>query len=274
LPLPKLYARESRPRHPYLDDYRASFCYDDYFESEADVRRAIAGYYGLVSYLDELIGKICGVLAETGLAASTRVMYTSDHGDNLGARGLWGKSTMYEEVVGVPLMLAGPDVPAGKTVATPVSHVDCYPAILEATGVPFAEVRDAHPGVSLFDVADGAVPQRALFSEYHGMGSTTGAFALRAGRYKYVHYAKYQPQLFDLESDPEEIRDLAERPELASVIADCQRKLREICDPDEIDRRAKARQAELLAANGGREAVIRRGDLGFTPAPGHPADFQ
>ena len=274
LPLPKLYARETRPRHPYLDDYRGSFCYDDYFETEADVRRAIAGYYGLVSYLDEMIGKICGVLEETGLTANTRVLYTSDHGDNLGARGLWGKSTMYEEVVGVPLILAGPEVPAGKSVATPVSHVDCYPAIVEAVGVEFAQVRDDHPGVSLFEIAGGAAPQRALFSEYHGMGSTTGAFALRSGRYKYVHYVKYPPQLFDLEADPEELEDLAARPELARVVGEFRQRLQAICDPDEIDRRAKQRQAELLALNGGREAVIRRGDLGFTPAPGHPADFQ
>ena len=105
--MPKLYAREARPRHPYLEDYRNSFCYDDYFESEADVKRALAGYFGLVSYLDENIGKVLHALEETGLAAGTRIMYTSDHGDNLGARGLWGKSTMYEEIVGVPLILAG-----------------------------------------------------------------------------------------------------------------------------------------------------------------------
>jgi len=113
-----------------------------------------------------------------------------------------------------------------------------------------------------------------LFSEYHGMGSTTGAFALRSGRHKYVHYVKYPPQLFDLESDPEEREDLAARPEFARIVGELRQKLQAICDPDETDRRAKQRQAELLALNGGREAVIRRGDLGFTPAPGHPADFQ
>jgi hypothetical protein len=76
LPLPKLYAREQRPVHPYLNDYRESFCYYDYFETEADVRRAIAGYFGLVSYLDENIGKILRALEDSGLSGSTRVTVT------------------------------------------------------------------------------------------------------------------------------------------------------------------------------------------------------
>jgi choline-sulfatase len=274
LPMPKLYAREQRPQHPYLKDYRESFAYDDYFETEADVKRAIAGYFGLVSYVDENIGKILSVLEDTGLSANTRVMYTSDHGDNLGARGLWGKSTMYEEIAGVPWILAGPGVPAGKRVDVPVSHVDAFPTILDTVGVPFAEVKDTHPGISLLGIAQGATPERTVLSEYHGMGSTTGAFAIRVGKWKYVHYAKYPPQLFNLERDPEEVHDLAAAPEHAQVLKQCRSKLYELCDPHEVDRRAKARQAELLAAHGGREAVIQRGDLGFTPAPGFAADFE
>jgi choline-sulfatase len=274
LPLPKLYAREQRPEHPYLRDYRESFCYDDFFESEADVRRALAGYFGLVSYVDENIGKVLTALEESGLAADTRVMYTSDHGDNLGARGLWGKSTMYEEIAGVPLILAGPGVPAGRRVAAPVSHVDAFPTILETAGVPFEGVRDGHPGVSLFTSIEKPDAERTVLSEYHGMGSTTGAFAIRAGKYKYVHYAKYPPQLYDLERDPEEIRDLAADPAHAGALENCRKRLFALCDPAAVDRRAKARQAELLARNGGREAVLRRGDLGFTPAPGFAPDFQ
>ena len=274
LPMPLLYAREQRPAHPYLEDYRNSFCYDDHFESEADVKRALCGYLGLVSYLDENVGKVLRALEEAGLSSNTRVMYTSDHGDNLGARGLWGKSTMYDEIARVPMILAGPGVPAGARIATPVSHVDAFPTIVETAGVPFASVRDGHPGVSLLELAAGAQPERTVLSEYHGMGSTTGAFMIRHGKYKYVHYAQYVPQLFDLEADPDETRDLAGDPAHAALLAECRARLQTLCDPEEVDRRAKARQAELLAANGGREAVIRRGDLGFTPAPGFAADFQ
>jgi choline-sulfatase len=198
-------------------------------------------------------------------------MYTSDHGDNLGARGLWGKSTMYEEIAGVPLLLAGPGVAQGKVVGTPVSHVDAFPTLLELAGAP---VPGGYPGISLLEIIQGKSPDRTVLSEYHGMGSSTGAFAVRVGKWKYVHYAKYGPQLFDLERDPEETRDLAADPAHASALEECRRKLYAICNPEEVDRRARARQAELLAANGGREAVIKRGDFGFTPAPGTVADFK
>jgi len=271
LPMPKLYARELRPKHPYLEDYRNSFCYDDFFESEADVKKALSGYFGLVSYLDENVGKVLAALEDTGLARDTLVMYTSDHGDNLGARGLWGKSTMYEQIAGVPFIVAGPGIPRGRTVDTPVSHVDALPTILEAAGAP---VPPGFPGVSLREVANGATPDRTVLSEYHAMGSTTGAYAIRMGKWKYVHYAKYPPQLFDLERDPDEIDDLASVPAHAETLAACRAKLYAMLDPVEVDRRAKARQAELLDANGGRAAVIKRGDFGFTPAPGTAADFK
>ena len=271
LPMPKLYAREERPTHPYVADYGRNFNYDDYFESPEDVKKALSGYFGLVSYLDENIGKVLGALRDAGLADDTVVMYTSDHGDNLGARGLWGKSTMYEEIAGVPFIMAGPGVPAGRRIGTPVSHVDAFPTILEVAG---EKMPPGFPGYSLIKISEGLKPDRTVLSEYHGMGSSTGAFAVRVGKWKYVHYAKYGPQLFDLENDPEEMRDLAADPAQAKTLEMCRAKLYEICDPQEVDRRARARQAELLAANGGREAVIERGDFGFTPAPGTVADFQ
>lgn len=91
---------------------------------------------------------------------------------------------------------------------------------------------------------------------------------IRHGKYKYVHYIGYPAQLFDLAADPEELTDLAANARFAGVLDECRERLQRICDPDVVDGRAKARQAELLAQNGGRDAVIARGDLGFTPAPG------
>jgi choline-sulfatase len=271
LPMPKLYAREERPKHPYLVDYGRNFNYDDYFESPEDVKKALAGYFGLVSYLDENIGKVLGALKDSGMVDDTVVMYTSDHGDNLGSRGLWGKSTMFDEIAGVPFIMAGPDIPAGKRIDTPISHVDAFPTILEVAG---EKMPPGFPGFSLIKISEGLKPERTVLSEYHGMGSSTGAFAVRVGKWKYVHYAKYGPQLFNLDIDPDETRDLATDPAHAKVLEECRAALYRICDPQEVDRRAHARQAELLALNGGREAVIKRGDFGFTPAPGTVADFK
>src|SRR5690606_23540710 len=136
-----------------------------------------------------------------------------------------------------------------------------------------ADLREGYPGCSLFDIAQGKTPQRNVLVEYHGMGSTTGAFMIRHGKYKYINYAGYPAQLFDLEQDPEEIRDLAADPRYAEVLDTCRQRLYDICDPDAVDRQAKARQSEQLEQNGGREAVIARGDLGFTPVPGSAIIF-
>ena len=273
LPRPKLYAKHERPDHPYVRDYRTTFNFDDYFEDDAAVRRALAGYYGLTTFLDDNVGQVLRALGDAGLEDTTRVVYTSDHGDNLGARGLWGKSTMYEETVAAPLIVAGPDIPAGAVCDTPASHVDVYPFNMQATGEDRPDMYDGQPGSSLFALARGEPRRGDVISEYHGMGSATGAFMIRVGKWKYIHYVAYPPQLFDLDADPEELRDVAADPRHADVVADCRARLLRICDPEEVDARAKQRQADLLAQHGGRDAVIARGDLGFTPAPGVAVNF-
>jgi choline-sulfatase len=274
LPPPKLYEPAQRPRHPYLDDYAHTVDYDTHFTSPAEVKRAIAGYAGLVSALDENIGHVLQAVSAAGLAEETRIVYTSDHGDNVGARGLWGKSTLYEESAGVPLIMAGPDIGEGRVVPTPVSHIDCAPTFLEAVGVSPTKVEPKMlPGASLFAIADGAQPTRPIVSEYHAIGSVAGAFMLRFGRWKYCHYVAYRPQLFDLAADPEELTDLAGDPRCRETVAEGERRLRAILDPEAIDARAKQRQRALLAEYGGREAALARGDLGFTPAPGTEAEI-
>jgi choline-sulfatase len=273
LPMPKQYAAEARPHHPYTDQYSHTVDYDTHFATADDVKRAIAGYSGLISSMDENVGDVLRALRDAGLEESTRVMYTSDHGDNAGARGLWGKSTFYEESAGVPLILAGPDVAAGRVVSTPVSHIDCAPAILEAAGEPPRVGGRALPGASLFAVARGDTPARPVISEYHAIGSVAGAYMLRFGRFKYCHYVAYRPQLFDLDADPEELVDLAADPRCAATLAEGERLLRGALDPEATDARAKQRQGELLAAAGGREQALARGDLGFTPAPGTAAEM-
>jgi choline-sulfatase len=270
LPLPKRYLHAERPRHPYTDEYARVVDYDTHFVDAAAVKRAMAGYSGLVSYMDEQVGRVLGALDASGQAGRTLVLYTSDHGDNLGARGLWGKSTLYEESAGVPMILSGPGVPRGHRVAEPVSHVDCATTILRAAGAP--GLLDA-PGHDLADLARGGQPSRPVLSEYHAIGSTGGATMLRFGPWKYCHYVDHPAQLFHLDNDPEELHDLATDPGHARVLSDCLAELRRWLDPDEVDLRAKRRQRELLDGFGGRDAALGRGDLGFTPAPGTGASF-
>lgn len=246
--------------------------YDEYFD-EVAVRRAISAYYGMVSFLDHNIGRVFAALEEAGFADDTRVIYTSDHGDNLGNRGLWGKSVMYEESVAVPMILAGPDVAEGSVVAAPVSLVDCYPTVLEAIGVPLPPEDEGLPGLSLWRIAQGARSERAILSEYHAAGSITGTFMIRHGRWKYIHHVGYAPELFDLNADPGETRDLAGEAACASVLGDCERTLQGLCDPYTVSAMAFRDQARRIEQHGGAEAIKLRGDFGYTPAPGQAAAF-
>lgn len=269
LPWPKQYERSDRPQHPYLLEYGSVFAYDKYFDSDDKVRRAIAGYYGLCTFLDEQIGKVLAALDDTGLSSNTRVIYTSDHGDNLGARGVWGKSTMYEEAVAVPLIVAGESIPKGHVVSEHASHVDVYPFIFECVGEAGELKREEGlPGTSLATLAADARPERTVISEYHGMGSSGAVFMVRFGPHKYVHYINCPPQLFNLKEDPQELKDLAGDSANAHVLKEGRARLYAILNPEEVDSRVKARQSELLALNGGRDAVIARGDLGFSVPPG------
>ncbi|MEO0999134.1 MAG: sulfatase-like hydrolase/transferase [Pseudomonadota bacterium] len=258
MPEPKLAPGSGYTPHPWVAEQGAFMDNEAHFRDAAERKAAISAYHGLVSWLDHNVGEILGALEGAGLGGATRVVYTSDHGDNVGARGLWGKSNMYEESVRVPLILAGPDVAPGVETA-PVDLLDLAPTILEGAG---ASVPEGLPGRTLFGALD---PERPIFSEYHAAGSNTAAFMLRRGRWKLIHYVGHAPELFDLAEDPEELTDLAAaRPE---IVAALEAELRSICDPVETDRAAKADQAALINRFGGRAAAIALGADGATPPP-------
>lgn len=268
VPLPRLRAPDEFPDHPVLRKLREVQDYEDHFRDETHVRMAIAAYYGMVSFLDDNIGQVLSALEASGLGEDTLVVYTSDHGDNLGTRTFWGKSNMYEEAVGVPLILRGRGVPRGRRVGTLASLVDGYPTILEAVGVPRSEAERSLPGSSLLGLAQGNAPERTVFSEYHAVGSITGIFMVRFGRWKYVQYQGYRPQLFDLEADPGETRDLACEASHQELVSEGSRRLRAICDPAEVTARAFADQERRIAELGGAEVVRQMGSYPYTPAPG------
>mgnify|MGYP002008976304 FL=1 len=266
---PKLYDKRNAPIHPYVDDYRNTFAYDEHFTTPDKLKRGQAGYLGLISFMDEQVGLIMDALADAGLTDDTRVLYTTDHGDNMGTRGAWGKSLMYEEAAAVPLIVSGPDVPEGKVVKTPVTLCDVFPFVMNCVGAgDDAIMTDDLPGTDLLDLAAGAEPDRVAFSEYHGMGSKIAAFMVRKGDWKLVHYEGYPDQLFNLADDPEELVDLAADPAHAAKLDELTGELAAICDAAAVDKAARTRQAEMVEENGGREAIIERGDLGFSVPPG------
>ena len=268
VPFPIQGKPEEWANNPAINRLRKIFNLDTPL-SEAEIRNAVAVYYGMVSFMDDLVGQVITALYESGLSNNTLILYTSDHGEMHGEHGLWYKGVMYESSVRVPLIVAGPGIPVGKVSRTPVSHVDIYPTIIQATGADDAEQDTDLPGASLLQTSDKANQNRAVFSEFHGLGATNAVFMIRTDRWKYNHYVGFPPQLFDMQKDPDEVHNLADNPAYADTLQSCRKALFTILDPDKVDAEAKRDQLAKLEQKGGlekMEALLRK-DV-FTPPPG------
>ena len=262
LPPVKLHPNDGHQRHPWVDKQNAMANTEAKFESPDERLRAMAAYYGLCSWLDHNVGRVLEGLSAAGYGDDTTVVYTSDHGDNVGARGLWGKSNLYQESVSVPMIIAGPDVAKGQC-DTPVSLLDLSATIPAHFGLDFAS-----EGRPLLEIAaEPTDPERPILSEYHAAGAVSGAFMLRRGRWKLNHYIGYPPELFDLEADPEELNDLAGDPAHVSTLREMDAALRAIVDVDAANAQAFADQAALIERHGGREKAVKLGAPAATPPP-------
>lgn len=271
VPLPPLWREEEWSTHPVMDYFRRYFDFARPFD-EAVLRRLAATYYAVCTYLDQRIGQVLETLRQSGLEEDTRIIYTSDHGECLGSRGLFGKFTLHDEAAAIPFIMAGPQVPVGKVVETPVSLVDCFPSVLEAVGA--TPVDGDLPGGSLWEIARAAARERTVFSEYHAVGSRSASYMLRRRQFKYLHHVGEAAQLFDLAADPLEQNDLLYAPECRSLVADFKRELRALLDPEAVDARAKVAQRAKVEEAGGEEAVRKKGAFDNSPVPGEVAVFK
>lgn len=254
-------------QHPVLEILRGYYGYAEPF-TEAQVRNAKRTYMALTRFLDDRVGEILDTVRELALEEETLILFTADHGDNVGDHGFWWKNNMYEGSVGVPMIAAGHNVQRGRRVSTPVSHVDIFPTVCEAIGA--GSQKYAHlPGTSLLEVmAAPANEDRLIFAEYHAAGSSTGIFMAKRGRYKYVEYAgDYASQLFDLKTDPHERRNLILDPEYTTLADAMHQELRSICDPEVVNAQAFSDQAAIIESAGGEEAIRRRGFVTHMPVP-------
>lgn len=272
VPLPADWQAEPGNDHPSVA-YRRRILRSEPM-SDADeprLRKVMAGYIALCEHLDQQIGHVLTALEDMSLTGDTRIIYTSDHGEMAGAHGLFGKSCMFEESIRVPLIMAGPDIPPGQVVDAPASHVDLYPTLLDCVGARDGGAPDDLMGASLWQEFEAIAPQRPAFAEYHAAGSTSGSFMLRDGRWKLLYHVGMPRQLFDLESDACECADLGpDHPKAAELEA----KLRQICDPEAVDARAKSDQRKWIAHWGGADAVASEALLIYTPPPGQPAEME
>ncbi len=187
--------------------------------TEEQTRRARRGYYANTSYVDDWLGKLVATLDETGLSDNTVVMFTADHGDHLGDRGLWYKMTFFERSLRVPLVMAGPGV-AQRTVDNVSSHLDLLPTLLDLATDGSAEPPPDIEGRSLWALASGDSDDVSeTTAEYMAEMTAHPMFMIRRGGLKYIHCASDPPLLYDLSTDPLERANLADEPAYADTAA-------------------------------------------------------
>jgi len=145
------------------------------------------------------------------------VVFVSDHGDMLGERGLWFKMSFYEGSTRVPLMISAPGLEPGL-IETPVSTIDLCPTLCDLAGVSMEEVMPWTDGESLVPLAKGRRHESPVAMEYAAEATISPMIALRSGSWKYTNCAVDPEQLFDLDADPHEMRNLAEDPAHAATL--------------------------------------------------------
>ena len=187
--------------------------------SAEETLRARRGYFGMISDIDAKVGRLLAALEETGLGQNTAVVYTSDHGDMMGERGLWFKKTFFEWAMRVPLIIALPVGSAGRRIERNVSHLDLLPTLVALSGGDPQMILGQPDGASLLpDLKGEAVGRDKVLAEHLDEGTRAPRLMIREGRYKYVFSPAYPAQLYDLEADPDELENLAAAPALSEVV--------------------------------------------------------
>ena len=231
-----------------------------------DVRRARHGYYASLSYVDERVGDVISAFETCGLLDDTVVVLTSDHGDFLGEHGLFFKMSFREHAARVPLIIRAPGRFATRRVRQPVSLVDVLPTLadLARPGVSAALARPVDGG-SLVPLLEGALedPEAVVVGEYLAECVAAPMVMIRQGRWKFVHVPGDPDQLFDVEADPLELRNLAQEDAFAAETAAFAAELAERWDLAAIERNVRESQQARLA-------VFRA----LTQGTPYPWDFQ
>lgn len=212
-------------------------------------RQARQGYYGVVTQVDEQIGRIVETLEKRRMLERTLIVYFSDHGDMTGDHHLWRKSYAYEPSARIPMILRWPggllSVPRGQVNDTPVELRDILPTLLDAAGASTQRELD---GISLIAAATGKARREFIDLEHDICYDPSNHWnALSDGNWKYIFHARDgEEQLFHLAQDPHELRDLAGDPAHTATL-----------------KHWRTRMLEHLSVRG--EPFVRNGNLALRP---------
>ncbi len=232
---------------------------DELALSADQIRRARHGYYAAISYVDERIGEVLAALEATGLRDETIVVFTADHGELLGERGLWYKMAFFEPAARVPLVVSAPRRFAPRRMPEPVSLLEVARTLLELCGLEGAAGRSLLPALS-----GGALDAADVAAEYLAEGVNSPAVMLRRGRHKYVWCGADPEQLYDVEADPHELVNLAHaEPELCATLrAEVERRWDVPALHDAVVRSQRDRRLVVAALREGRSS-----SWNFVPRP-------
>lgn len=172
------------------------------------IKRAKRAYYGSASYVDAKIGQLLATLDQCGLRDDTIVVFSGDHGDMLGERSLWYKMSYFESSVRVPLMVNYPKSFAPRRVTANVSTMDLLPTFCDLAGIPLINELPLD-GVSMMPHILGLEGNDTVIAEYMGEGTVAPLCMIRRGPWKYITCPVDPPQLFNLDTDPKELVNLA-----------------------------------------------------------------
>lgn len=185
----------------------------DYAQTEERVRNARHAYYGMVSYIDDKVGQLIQALEKTGQKDNTVIVFTSDHGDMLGERGLWYKMSFFEQASQVPLLFHAPNKWASQRIKTPVSLLDLLPTLVDISNkeivTPCLDMLD---GKSLKPYLENpSEGTNTVYGEILAEGSIAPLLMIRRDQYKYIYCELDPEQLYDVEKDPHELNNLAQQ---------------------------------------------------------------
>ena len=190
--------------------------------TEAMIRDQLAEYYGLITHMDEQIGRILAALKRTGQEENTIIVYAADNGLALGSHGLLGKQSVFEHSMRVPLIIGGPGVPRGNSVSAFTYLLDLFPTLCGMAGVRGPSDLEGENLRPLWEGKKDRV-RDSVFLPYMEIQR-----AVRDERWKLIAYPKIgHLQLFDLQNDPHETSNLVDRPENAGHVARLQKLMKQ-----------------------------------------------
>lgn len=206
---------------PHSKRLRTVYNIDQEEITDQQIRDARHAYYGAISYVDDKIGELLKTLKETGLDDNTIIVFSGDHGDMLGERGLWYKMSWFEDSARVPMIVHAPERFQAHRVSESVSTMDLLPTFVDLTN-PQQDVDYVMPiqGRSLIPHLTDQGGHDEVIGEYFGEGAIAPLFMIRREQYKYVCCSADPEQLFNLKEDPQELNNLATNPDYQSLLVE------------------------------------------------------